>query len=178
MPNTSQPNIDKTDTPRIIPPNRNRRLAWILLIGVLLAAGAALVLSALNDNTQFFYNPSDVASDDFVPASNPFRIGGLVVDGSVKKDAGLTTHFAIKDFEREMAAPILVTYQGVLPDLFREGQGVVISGALVGDLDFAANEVLAKHDENYQPKIDYQDGAKSGAKSDTKSNTSSVPKKY
>jgi len=158
MTNSSQ------NTPsNIIPPRRNRRLAWIILIGLSLAIGIGLILTALDENTQFFYNPSDVASQGFEPASNPFRIGGLVVEGSVEKDGGLTTRFAVKDFEREMEAPILVTYQGVLPDLFREGQGVVITGQLIGDLDFAASEVLAKHDENYQPKIEYQDGAAEGA---------------
>lgn len=145
-----------TETPRIVPPRRNRRLAWIVLIGLLLAGGITLILTALNENTQFFYNPSDVARAEFVPASNTFRIGGLVVDGSVQKAGGLTTLFLVKDFEREMEAPIKVSYEGVLPDLFREGQGVVITGQLVGDLDFVASEVLAKHDENYQPKIDYQ----------------------
>ncbi|MEP1230859.1 MAG: cytochrome c maturation protein CcmE [Litorimonas sp.] len=149
-------NTEPTKTVRIIPPRRNRRLAWVALIGLCLAVGAALILSALNENTQFFYNPSDVARDDFVPASDPFRIGGLVVEGSVEKDGNLTTRFAINDFERDMETPILVSYQGVLPDLFREGQGVVITGMLVGELDFVASEVLAKHDENYQPKIDYQ----------------------
>ncbi len=143
---------------RITPPRRNRRLAWVVLIGLFLITGVTLILTVLNENTQFFYNPSDVAAAGFEPASNPFRIGGLVVEGSVVKDGSLTTRFAVKDFEREMETPILVTYQGVLPDLFREGQGVVISGQLIGGLNFAATEVLAKHDENYQPKIDYKDG--------------------
>ena len=147
----------------IIPPKRNRRLAWILLIGLSLAAGVALILTALDENTQFFYNPSDVARQGFQPDSNIFRIGGLVVEGSVEKDQDVMTRFAVKDFEREMAEPILVTYQGALPDLFREGQGVVITGQLVGDLDFSASEVLAKHDENYQPKIEYQNEAEGGA---------------
>ena len=105
---------------RIVPPRRNRRLAWIVLIGLLLVTGVGLILTALNENTQFFYNPYDVVQADFVPASDPFRIGGLVVEGSVEKGTGLTTRFAIKDFEREMSAPIQVTYTGVLPDLFRD----------------------------------------------------------
>ena len=78
------------------------------------------------------------------------------MDGSVKKDDNLTTVFKIKDFEREMARPITVTYIGVLPDLFREGQGVVITGHLTDKFSFTAGEVLAKHDENYQPDIKYQ----------------------
>lgn len=158
---TQTPQMDGT---RIVPPRRNRRLAWIVLIGLLLAIGVGLVFTALKENTQFFYNPSDVVRTGFEPASNPFRIGGLVVDGSVVKDGKLSTRFAVNDFEREMAAPILVTYQGVLPDLFREGQGVVITGELVGELDFIASEVLAKHDENYQPKIDYQNEAETDKK--------------
>ena len=153
----NSPDNATQNTTRLVPPRRNARLAWIALIGVFLAAGVTLILTVLNENTQFFYIPSDVVAVGFEPASTPFRIGGLVVDGSVENDASLTTRFAVKDFEREMDAPILVTYKGVLPDLFREGQGVVISGRLVGELDFVATEVLAKHDENYQPKIDYKD---------------------
>ena len=123
---------------------------------MILAAGVFLLLSALQENTQFFYNPSDVVVDGFIPASNTFKIGGLVVDGSVEKEGQLTTVFKIKDFEREMIAPIAVTYRGVLPDLFREGQGVVITGILTSQTSFTASEVLAKHDENYQPDIKYQ----------------------
>ena len=142
---------------RVVPPNRNRRLGLIALVGLLLAAGVALILSALNDNTQFFYNPADVVASGFEPKSEVFKIGGLVVDGSVEK-SGTRTTFGVTDFERPMDAPITVTFNGQLPNLFREGQGVVVSGRLLGDREFMASEVLAKHDENYQPKIDYQDG--------------------
>lgn len=138
------------------PPHRNRRLGLIAGFGLLLIVGLGLILSVLNENTQFFYNPSDVAASDFEPQSEIFRIGGLVVEGSVRRE-GLSTRFMISDFERPMATPISVTYQGQLPNLFREGQGVVVAGQLVGPLDFQASEVLAKHDENYQPKINYQD---------------------
>ena len=138
------------------PPHRNRRLALIALCGVTLVAGVSLILSALNENTQFFYNPVDVVEAGFVPQSDPFRIGGLVVDGSVERD-GLQTTFGVTDFERPMTAPIIVRYTGQLPNLFREGQGVVVSGSLIGDRVFIATEVLAKHDENYRPKINYQD---------------------
>jgi cytochrome c-type biogenesis protein CcmE len=138
------------------PPKRNRRLALIALAGGGLAIGMALILSALNENTQFFYNPSDVVADEFVAKSEVFRIGGLVVEGSVER-SGVTTRFDITDFERPMPTPIRVTFNGQLPNLFREGQGVVVSGQMIGDAEFLAESVLAKHDEEYQPKIDYQD---------------------
>ena len=145
---------------RVVPPHRNRRLALIALVGALLLAGAALILTALNENTQFFYNPADVVADGFTPQSEVFKIGGLVVEGTVSRE-GLRTTFDVTDFERPMGAPIRVSYSGALPNLFREGQGVVIAGQLVGEREFLATEVLAKHDENYQPKIDYQDDAAS-----------------
>jgi len=138
------------------PPKRNRRLALIALIGGALAVGMALILSALNENTQFFYNPSDVVATDFVAQSETFRIGGLVVDGSVER-SGIMTEFDLVDFERPMPSPIRVTFNGQLPNLFREGQGVVVSGRMIDGTEFLADEVLAKHDEDYQPKIDYQD---------------------
>ena len=145
-----------TDAPRIRPPNRNRRLAWIAGVGALLVAGLWLILSALNENTQFFYNPADVLAAGFEPASETFKIGGLVVEGSVAT-RGITTTFDVADFERDTDTPIAVSYTGQLPNLFREGQGVVVSGRMVGEAEFLAIEVLAKHDEKYQPKIDYQD---------------------
>jgi len=138
------------------PPHQKRRIGLIVLFGTILAAGVVLLLTALQENTQFFYNPSDVVAEDFAPDSNIFRIGGLVEHGTVVKDGKLKTTFQIKDFEREMRAPITVSYIGVLPDLFREGQGVVVTGFLTTSTSFEANEVLAKHDENYQPKINYQ----------------------
>ena len=145
---------------RVVPPNRNRRLASITLVGVLLAAGVSLIFTALNENTQFFYNPADVVAEGFVPQSDEFKIGGLVVEGSVDTD-GLRTSFDVTDFERPMTAPIRVTYSGQLPNLFREGQGVVVAGRMVGGTEFLATEVLAKHDENYQPEIAYQDASAS-----------------
>jgi len=138
------------------PPNQSRRIQLIILFGILLVGGVFLLLTALQENSQFFYNPSDVVADGFVSDSIEFKIGGLVMDGSVTRQGELTTLFKIKDFEREMEAPIIVTYTGVLPDLFREGQGVVITGELTERFEFAANEVLAKHDENYQPDIKYK----------------------
>lgn len=142
---------------RITPPHRNRRLLWVGILGVMLAAGLFLIFQALNQNTQFFENPSDVVAEGFEPRSDVFKIGGLVADGTVLTQ-GLTTKFRIDDFDRDMAHELSVTYTGALPDLFREGQGVVVSGRLTSPTTFQAIEVLAKHDENYQPEIDYRDG--------------------
>lgn len=141
---------------RIVPPNQNRRLLWIFVLGLMLASGLFLILQALNQNTQFFENPSDVVADDFETRSDVFKVGGLVALGSVETQ-GLTTRFRIEDFERDMVRELRVTYTGALPDLFREGQGVVVSGRLTTPTTFQAREVLAKHDENYQPKINYRD---------------------
>lgn len=142
------------------PPHRNRRLGLIALVGGSLIVGVALILSALNENTQFFYNPADVLVENFEPKSETFRIGGLVVDGSVVHE-GITTTFDLADFERPTPSPIRVTHSGQLPNLFREGQGVVVSGRMVSETEFLADDVLAKHDENYQPKIEYQDAIES-----------------
>jgi len=138
------------------PPHQKRRIGLTILFGAILATGVTMLLTALQDNTQFFYNPSDVVADGFAPDSTPFRVGGLVEMGTVIKDGQLNTTFQIKDFEREMRAPFTVSYTGVLPDLFREGQGVVITGFLTSPTSFEATEVLAKHDENYKPDIKYQ----------------------
>ena len=140
----------------MIPPHQMRRIGLIFFFGSILVIGVALLLSALKENTQFFYNPSDVVAEGFAPESKIFRIGGLVEDGTVVKDGTLKTNFQIKDFERDMRLPISVSYTGVLPDLFREGQGVVITGFLTSPTSFEATEVLAKHDENYKPDIKYQ----------------------
>ena len=141
-------------------PHQKRRIGLIVLFGSMLAGGAFLLISALSENTQFFYNPSDVVAEGFVPKSENFRIGGLVVEGSVDKTGGLTTTFDITDFERDMPWPISVTYTGVLPDLFREGKGVVVIGRMINEREFVAEELLAKHDENYQPDIKYQSDIK------------------
>ena len=138
------------------PPHQKRRIGLVVLFGAILAAGAVLLLTALQENTQFFYNPSDVVKEGFLPDSNTFRIGGLVQSGTVIKDGQLKTKFQIVDFERAMRTPLTVSYTGVLPDLFREGQGVVITGFLTSPSSFDAIEVLAKHDENYKPDINYQ----------------------
>jgi cytochrome c-type biogenesis protein CcmE len=125
---------------------RTRRLGWVVLGLAILGVAATLVLRAFNDNMVFFYTPTQVASDA-VPHGRPFRIGGLVVDGSLKRDDGLNVTFRVTDTART----IVVTYKGLLPDLFREGKGVVALGAMGADGVFHASEVLAKHDENYMP---------------------------
>ena len=105
----------------------------------------ALVLNAFNSNLVFFYSPSQVAAKE-APAGRTFRLGGLVEQGSLKRD-GLTVRFVVTDLAR--AVP--VRYDGILPDLFKEGKGVVAQGQVGGDGVFVAREVLAKHDENYMP---------------------------
>lgn len=123
---------------------RKRLLAVLGLVGGL-GIATALVLSAFNDNIVFFHSPSDVAEKQ-LPADKRFRLGGLVEQGSVKKD-GLITDFIVTD----LRSSIPVRYTGILPDLFREGQGVVANGKLDAQGRFIAAEVLAKHDENYMP---------------------------
>ena len=120
-----------------------------ILIGTCLAVlGAAigLVLFAMRDSIVFFYSPSEVAAMQIAPGLR-FRLGGLVETGSVVRDEGTTVRFVITD----QAKMLPVTYTGVLPDLFREGQGVVAEGTLEPDGVFHADNVLAKHDENYMP---------------------------
>ncbi|HET9668077.1 MAG TPA: cytochrome c maturation protein CcmE [Casimicrobiaceae bacterium] len=126
---------------------RHRRFLWIGAGVVVLGVAVALVLNAFQSNLVFFFTPSQVAAKE-APASRPFRIGGLVEQGSLKRDPGtLTVHFRVTD----TAQTIPVTYTGLLPDLFKEGKGVVAEGTLASDGSFHATEVLAKHDENYMP---------------------------
>jgi cytochrome c-type biogenesis protein CcmE len=124
---------------------RHKRLA--IIGGGLAALGvvAALVLSAFQENLVFFFTPSQVAAQE-APQNRTFRIGGMVEKGSVKRD-GVSVRFLITD----TAKTVPVTYSGPLPDLFREGKGVVAQGRLGPDGVFQAREVLAKHDENYMP---------------------------
>jgi len=125
---------------------KHRRLLVVLTSLGLLGAASALVLSAVEDSLVFFYTPSDLASRS-TPPDTLFRLGGLVEEGSVRRD-GSTTHFRVTDLKRAITA----SYTGILPDLFREGQGVVAEGTLTTDGSFTAREVLAKHDETYMPK--------------------------
>jgi cytochrome c-type biogenesis protein CcmE len=126
---------------------RHRRLGAVVAGLALLAAAAALVLNALRANLVFFYSPSQVKAKE-APLDRTFRVGGMVEVGSLRRLAdGLTVEFVVSD----TAERIPVTYTGILPDLFREGKGVVAQGRLGPDGVFRANEVLAKHDENYMP---------------------------
>ena len=126
---------------------RHRRLAAVAAGLALLAIAAALVLNAFQSNLVFFFSPSQVYARE-APADRIFRLGGMVVEGSLKRRAdGLTVDFAVTD----TAKTVPVTYTGILPDLFKEGKGVVTQGRLGPDGVFKASEVLAKHDENYMP---------------------------
>lgn len=125
---------------------KHRRLLVVAVSLGLLGSAAALVLNAVEDSLVFFYTPSDLVERP-APPGNLFRLGGLVKEGSVRTE-GATTHFIVTDLNRTIPA----SYTGVLPDLFREGQGVVAEGTLGADGRFTASEVLAKHDETYMPK--------------------------
>jgi cytochrome c-type biogenesis protein CcmE len=126
---------------------RHRRLAWIGGGVLVLGVAAALVLSAFQSNLVFFFTPSQIAANE-APRGRAFRIGGMVVDKSLTREAdGLTVHFSVTD----TAKTVPVVYTGILPDLFKEGKGVVAQGKLDNDGVFRASEVLAKHDENYMP---------------------------
>lgn len=127
-------------------PRRRQRLILIglLLLGV--GGAVALALTALNQNINLFYSPSQVVAGE-VPEGATFRLGGMVVDGSVRRNPGdLRVRFDLTDTART----VTVEYDGILPDLFREGQGIVTTGNLVGG-SFVAQQVLAKHDETYMP---------------------------
>jgi cytochrome c-type biogenesis protein CcmE len=126
---------------------RKRRRLYMVLAGMVLLSGAvALVLAALDENLSYFYDPSNISE---APPGRSIRLGGLVEEGSVARQAdGLTVTFRVTD----LANSIDVTYKGLLPDLFREGQGVITQGTLGPDRVFVAREVLAKHDETYMPR--------------------------
>jgi cytochrome c-type biogenesis protein CcmE len=127
---------------------KRRRFYFVVVGMVLLGAAAGLALYAMNDTLVFFYSPSEVLAKQ-IPPGRTLRIGGLVETGSVASDAdGATVHFRVTDTAKTVA----VVYKGILPDLFREGQGVVAEGTMSQDGVFVAAEVLAKHDEKYMPK--------------------------
>lgn len=127
---------------------RHKRFIAISVGVAALGVAATLVLSAFQSNLVFFFTPSQVAANE-APRGRAFRIGGLVTPGSVKRQPdGVTVQFVVTD----TAKNIPVVYRGILPDLFREGKGVVAQGQLGADGVFRANEVLAKHDENYMPR--------------------------
>ncbi len=127
---------------------KRRRLTIVLLGGLILGTATALVLTAFEENIVFFHSPTDIATKAELRMDRRLRVGGLVKAGSVKKESdGLTVTFRITDLTNE----IRVAYKGLLPDLFREGQGVVVGGRLRANGSLVADEVLAKHDENYMP---------------------------
>ena len=148
---------------------RHKRFA--IVGGVLVAVGAiaALVLNAFQSNLVFFFSPSQIASKE-APVGRTFRLGGLVVAGSVKRD-GVAVDFKVTD----TAQTVPVHFEGILPDLFKEGKGVVAQGKLQDGV-FVAKEVLAKHDENYMPP-EAAEALKNAAKSNEKTAASLVTSK-
>jgi len=137
------------------PKHQNKRLITMAVVALAVVSGAYLLLGALGDNKQLFVNPSDVVASTYVQGENKIKIGGLVVEGSVVKADGLNTSFSVINFDNpDPNVPALkVTYTDVLPDLFAENSGVVMTGKLGADGTFIASNVLAKHDENYMPKM-------------------------
>jgi len=128
-------------------PARKKRLGLILLMVAGVAVGVGLALKSLDQNIMFFFTPTEVMSGK-APQNKLFRMGGMVVEGSVDRPGdGLTVKFDLTDNEQR----VTVSYAGILPDLFREGQGIIANGKLNDSGEFVAEEVLAKHDENYMP---------------------------
>ncbi|WP_129780083.1 cytochrome c maturation protein CcmE [Peristeroidobacter soli] len=126
---------------------RRRRMVMVALIVLGVGSAAAFALTAFQDNLLYFYSPSDVTAGK-APTDRVFRVGGMVPEGSFTRAQGsLEAHFILTDYAHE----VKVSYTGVLPDLFREGQGVIARGRMGADGVFVAEEVLAKHDENYMP---------------------------
>lgn len=126
---------------------KQRRLSLIGVSGLVLLAAVGLVLSAMRDSIVFFRSPSEIAQQHPAPGTR-MRIGGLVKPGSLTRGDNLNIRFAVTDGKHDIA----VRYQGIVPDLFREGQGVVAEGKLDADGGFVADSVLAKHDERYMPR--------------------------
>jgi cytochrome c-type biogenesis protein CcmE len=124
---------------------RHKRAILIIAALAVIGIAAALILNALNSNIALYVTPSEVAAGK-APRGQAFRIGGMVKDGSLKRD-GLTVHFVITDLVKDIS----VAYTGILPDLFKEGKGAVVQGHMNENGEFIASEVLAKHDENYMP---------------------------
>lgn len=131
-------------------PARTKRLTLIFLMIAGVGVGVSFALKAFNENIMFFYTPDEIVAGK-APIDKKFRVGGLVVEESVKRPGdGLTVHFELTTNGEK----IVVKYTGILPDLFREGQGIIANGKLDAEGNFIADEVLAKHDENYMaPEI-------------------------
>ncbi len=148
---------------------RRRRMVAVGSVILGISVAAYFALAAFQQNLLFFYTPTEVKTGK-VPDGATIRLGGLVVDGSVAREAdGLTVRFALTD----LTETVPVHYRGILPDLFREGQGIVAQGRMGGDRVFAASEVLAKHDENYMPPE--VAGALAGKKPPFKNPAASAP---
>ncbi|WP_342619757.1 cytochrome c maturation protein CcmE [Rhodoferax sp. GW822-FHT02A01] len=148
---------------------RHKRLAIAAGVVLVIGAAAALILNAFQSNLVFFFSPSQIASKE-APVGRTFRLGGLVVAGSVKRD-GVAVDFKVTD----TAQTVPVHFEGILPDLFKEGKGVVAQGKLQDGV-FIAKEVLAKHDENYMPP-EAAEALKNAAKSNEKTAASLVTSK-
>jgi cytochrome c-type biogenesis protein CcmE len=130
-----------------VTPARYRRLIVVLAVVAGVAVAAALGLTAFRKNILYYYTPSQVAAGEAAPG-RPFRMGGLVATGSVQRESGtMTVRFTLTDMQKSVP----IVYTGILPDLFREGQGIVVHGSLGPTGGFTADEVLAKHDEKYMP---------------------------
>ena len=127
---------------------KRQRMIFVVSGLAALGAAAALVLFALSDNITFFRSPTEVAAGDVPPNNRPFRISGLVAEGSVQRKSADTIEFTVTD----TVNVVHVTYTGLVPNLFKEGQGVVAEGKLDASGKFVASQVLAKHDETYMPK--------------------------
>ncbi len=126
---------------------RQKRLVYIVIALAAVGLAVGLVLNALKDNVSLYFTPTQVYNKE-APIDRSFRIGGLVEKGSMKREGdGLTVHFVITDLKKSLP----VVYKGILPDLFKEGKGVVAQGKMEADGVMHASEVLAKHDENYMP---------------------------
>lgn len=138
-------------------PVRRQRLLIVVFIVIGTSLAAALVFWALRDNMNFFYSPAQVERGE-APVGRTIRVGGLVLPGSVKRSAsGLEVHFSVSDNQSQLD----IVYEGILPDLFAEGQGVVAVGELLPEGRFRAQQVLAKHDETYMPP-EVHDALKAG----------------
>jgi len=128
-------------------PARKRRLSMVMLLVCGIGLATAFMLKAFQENMNLYYEPVRVKAGE-APIDHDFRMGGMVVDGSIRREEGsLTVHFDVTDYQET----VTVQYTGILPDLFRDGQGIITRGRLNTDGDFIADEVLAKHDENYMP---------------------------
>ena len=148
---------------------RRKRMAIALGVVAVVGAATALVLNAFQSNLVFFYTPTQIAAKE-APSGRTFRLGGLVVEGSVKRD-GVKVNFEVTD----TAKIVPVQFSGILPDLFKEGKGVVAQGQLENGV-FQAKEVLAKHDENYMPP-EAAEALKNAAIANQKAATTLVPAK-